>query len=251
MVSNNLHAGHRRRIIERFLVSPQGFSEHEILEIALFFAIPRKNTNDLAHKLISTFKNIKGVLSATPEQLMTVKGVGKAVAQHIQLLGKLVEASKEKLNSNTNNYNYINFERTKQLLINRMKEYSTESFLMILLDDKYNEVGAVEYRDDRPFKVTAELSELVNAINVFKPDKILIAHNHVESSQKPSVRDDIATLKLSLLCDMHAIRLLDHVIVFENECYSYFQEMRLDYIKNSAHIENIFKQKENQIDVKS
>ncbi len=246
-----LHSGHRKRMIERFLSAPQGFSEHEILEIALFYAVPRKNTNELAHRLITSFKDLKGVLSATPEQLKTVSGVGDSVAYHIHLLAKLVEASKNKFDVDVKNYNYFNFERTKRLIIERMQDYSKESFLMILLDKDYNELTAVLYDDDRPFRVNAELTQLVYAINAHKPDKILIAHNHAQGDCKPGKRDDVATLKIALLCDIHAVSLLDHVIIFEDSAYSYFQEMRLNYVKNSLKIEELFKDKENEQDGKS
>ena len=65
----NLHAGHRERMIEKFLNNPQSFSDHELLEVLLFYAIPRRNTNDIAHRLLRTFGSIEKVFSADRQTL--------------------------------------------------------------------------------------------------------------------------------------------------------------------------------------
>ena len=70
-----MHEGHRKRMYEK-LKNGDGLYDHEILEILLFNAIPRKNTNPVAHELIKTFGSLSGVFAAEPERLMTVDGVG-------------------------------------------------------------------------------------------------------------------------------------------------------------------------------
>ena len=73
----NPHAGHRQRLKERF-VSEGGlehFELHNVLEILLFFGIPQKDTNDIAHELIRTFGSFSQVFLADVEQLAAVKGI--------------------------------------------------------------------------------------------------------------------------------------------------------------------------------
>lgn len=77
MEDKNIHSGHRRRMTERFLKYPDSLSEHEVLEIMLYSALPRKDTNPLAHKLLRTFGSLKNVLSADAEVLKSVDGVGE------------------------------------------------------------------------------------------------------------------------------------------------------------------------------
>ena len=72
------HAGHRRRMIEK--LKTDSLLEHELLEVLLFNALPRRNTNDLAHKLLGEFGSVKEILSAPIEQLTKVEGVGESVA---------------------------------------------------------------------------------------------------------------------------------------------------------------------------
>ncbi len=77
----NEHAGHRQRLRRQFLKNGiDGLYPHQILELLLFYAIPQKDTNGLAHSLINRFGSLSAVLDATPEELMTVSGVGRSTA---------------------------------------------------------------------------------------------------------------------------------------------------------------------------
>ena len=87
----NLHANHRSRMLEKFSNNPNSFSEHELLEMLLFPLIPRKNTNDVSHRLIKTFGSIKNVLNASPKELSSVYGIGAKTASSIALYGKIYE----------------------------------------------------------------------------------------------------------------------------------------------------------------
>ena len=91
MKEENLHAGHRERVIKKFITSNNGVLDHELLEILLFSFLPRIDTNPIAHRLIQTFGSLKGVFLATTEQLLSVKGIGKKTAANIKLIGMIYE----------------------------------------------------------------------------------------------------------------------------------------------------------------
>ena len=80
MSSQADHGGHRERMRKRFKESGnfKGFSEHEILEMLLFYIVPRKNTNDIAHELIKKFGSLNSVLNASVEELSSVKASDRA-----------------------------------------------------------------------------------------------------------------------------------------------------------------------------
>ena len=82
-----IHSGHRQRLKNKFVSARETFSEHEILEFLLFYSIPRKNTNALAHKLIETFGSLQGVLKADVNSLKLVEGLGENSAIFLNLLG--------------------------------------------------------------------------------------------------------------------------------------------------------------------
>ena len=72
----SIHDGHRQRFKEEFLARPDSFPDHKALELLLFYANPRGDTNPTAHALMERFDTISGVLDATPEELRKVPGVG-------------------------------------------------------------------------------------------------------------------------------------------------------------------------------
>ena len=88
-MQNGIHAGHRERIINKFLGYPDSFSDHELLEIFLFPVLPRKDTNALAHSLLNAFGSISKIFSADAASLTSVRGVGEKIAAYIVLTGKI------------------------------------------------------------------------------------------------------------------------------------------------------------------
>lgn len=80
----NLHAGHRQRMMERFRREGfDGWQPHEVLEVLLYPVLPRVNTNPHGHRLIRKFKSVKNVLEADPEQLRQIEGLGPASAAYL------------------------------------------------------------------------------------------------------------------------------------------------------------------------
>lgn len=89
----NLHAGHRQRLKKRFdAVGLKGFEEHTLLELLLFYAIPQKDTNALAHELIRRFGSLDGVLQAGMAQLMQVNGVGENAARMLKVVAAVCQS---------------------------------------------------------------------------------------------------------------------------------------------------------------
>ena len=82
-----IHDGHRRRLKTEFLIRPDAFPDHKVLELLLFYANPRADTNPLAHALIERFGSLTGVLDATPDELCKVPGIG----EHASVLLKAVK----------------------------------------------------------------------------------------------------------------------------------------------------------------
>ena len=84
----NIHEGHRKRLRNRFAENGlNGFHPHEILELILFYSIPRANTNEIAHNLINRFGSVYHVFNASPEELSSVKGMGSKSIEFIKIFG--------------------------------------------------------------------------------------------------------------------------------------------------------------------
>ena len=87
MAGNNVHSGHRQRLKDRFLQNgADGFEKHQLLELLLFYGIPQKDTNPIAHELINRFGSIRGVFEASIEALCEVDGISAHTATLIKLI---------------------------------------------------------------------------------------------------------------------------------------------------------------------
>lgn len=85
-----LHDGHRQRAKDRYRqLGADALADHELLELALFYAIPRQDTNETAHRLLKRFRSLQGVLQATPEELEREEGVGRSAALLLCLIGDI------------------------------------------------------------------------------------------------------------------------------------------------------------------
>ena len=85
-----IHDGHREHVRQRFLKNGlDAFADHEVLELLLYFAIPRRDTNPIAHALMERYGSLSGVLSAPIEDLKRVKGVGESAATLLCLAGQI------------------------------------------------------------------------------------------------------------------------------------------------------------------
>lgn len=85
------HEGHRKRMRERILANgPESLQPHELVEFLLFYAIPRRNLNPLAHQLLQHFGTLQSLFSATKEELMQVSGVSAQTAEYLTCVGAAV-----------------------------------------------------------------------------------------------------------------------------------------------------------------
>ena len=155
----NLHAGHRERMIEKFIRDPSVMPEHELLEMLLFLVIPRKDTNATAHKLLRTFGNIHNVLSANPDQLCTVEGVGRKTAANLVLFGTIM---KRIISDNPKRAvkPCYSFAAYKQEIISKFKGLETESFIIFLLDGKKIPITSLTFEDKNRYQVMADIPEI-------------------------------------------------------------------------------------------
>ena len=82
-----MHEGHRRRLMDRYIKEGLiNFEDHQVLELLLFYAIPRKDTNEIAHILLKSFGSLSNVFEADAEELMKIEGIGKNAAVLIKMV---------------------------------------------------------------------------------------------------------------------------------------------------------------------
>ncbi len=210
MENNNLHAGHRQRLANRFLKSgADDFELHNILELLLFGAVPRRDTNEIAHELIKKF-GFCGVFEASPEELQSVDGIGPVAAAQIKLVLEIAKIYNQEKNNDTKIITSIEgaADYMRPTFIGRDYEIIT----LMCLDAKASILGYSIVTKGNTNTVTLDVRKIVEIALNYNAAGVLIAHNHPISTALPSPDDITSTQRLySTLLDL-GIKLLDHFI---------------------------------------
>ena len=213
-INKPIHSGHRKRVINKFIEHGlDSFEEHEVLEMLLFFSVPRIDTNPLAHRLIEEFGSVQNVLSAEPQELKLVKGVGDNTAALISLFRNIRKYQNTQLIEKN-----IRFDATHEIgefCVKYFSEHIDESAIMLSVDSK-RRLKKVSVISTGTFSETAFYAEKImkTALTVRAP-LIVIAHNHPGGKLTPSTADKILTRQLYDLMDAVHIKLVDHIICNE------------------------------------
>ena len=216
MVEKNIHSGHRKRV--KANVIKNGFSqleEHKLLELMLFYSIPREDTNELAHKLINHFGSFEEVFKADIEQLKRVDGVGENTAIMIAATGETFNRiSKAKPPKKRV---YKNTKDLKELAFSLLNGEKNEKVFLICFDAK---------KTLKRYTVISEGDEISSEINMKEVIKNLVdsdssiavlAHNHPTSSAEPSASDVDSTRMVCVTLRKIGYALADHIIIGEND----------------------------------
>lgn len=215
----NVHDGHRERMRLRFreTESFEGFSEHEIIEMLLFYTHPRRNTNEIAHELIDKFGSIAGIIEAEYEELMKVKYITENAATLFKMIPKFLP-----IYYNSKNNGIIYDTPTK--LIDLFEPYfvglSHEEFRAAYFDNKLALIKNVALDSGDPSGTAVNIRNLIEIALREKAVTVAIAHNHPKTDPKPSTGDLNTTQQIIDALRPLRIDFLDHIIVGENTTLS-------------------------------
>ena len=222
-----MHEGHRQRLISKLTDGKSLLSDHEILEILLFYAIPRKNVNELSHRLINTFGSLLGVFEADYDSLLTVEGVGEKTAAFLVTLGEIGKRSKECKNKTPIIYS---FDACKQLLIDSYRGAQEEKFVALFLDKQGRVILRKIFCSHSDNMVSFDISDFLKGVISRKPHSVVLCHNHLSGNPTPSFSDDKATEQIYASLKLHNVILNDHIIIAGEKAFSYRATDRLALI---------------------
>lgn len=227
------HHGHRARLRER--VSKEGlenFHEHEVLEYALSFVIPYKDTNSLAHDLIAKLGSLSSVFEASISELMSVKGMGEVSATFLADFIKIYNSyercklsTKTQITSPTQAFEY--FES-----IFRGKLH--EELYLVALTPSSKIVQTKRISSGSVSEAQVQIRDITDIMTNLKVANILIAHNHPNGTTTPSLSDDQFTKALVTSLVINGSHLIDHMIISSEGYYSYRQSGQIDKYKQGA-----------------
>lgn len=206
------HTGHRKRMKKRFLEhGAEGLEDHNLLEILLYFALPRVDTNLLAHALLEYFGSIDAVMEATAEELMAVEGVGENAAALIKLIpaiGQRYLASKNAVGSVL-----ANTEDAGNFLLPRFLGRRDETVLLVCLDTKMKAVSCRTVASGDVSSAHISVRKVVELALAQNAPFVMLAHNHVNGLALPSAEDIETTRHLKDALALVGVTLIDHIIV--------------------------------------
>lgn len=210
--NENVHLGHRMRMREKLLNgNPESFAEHELIEILLYYSIPRKNTNELAHRLQDEFGGISNILNADEDHLRSVDGIGDATVAMVKFIRECVFKYINEANSISNVQ--LTPANIGTYIKNLFFGQTREMLYAILLDKdcivkkvKKISVGTVNSTPLYPREIVQF------AVNEKYP-YLVLAHNHPNGNPKPSQTDIEITKTVEMALSFIEVRLVDHVIV--------------------------------------
>lgn len=214
-----LHEGHRERIKKKYLLDGiDKFNIHEILELVLYYAIPRKNTNDIAHFLLNKFGSLSAVFDAPINLLKEVDGVGESAAIFIKLIPDLTRAYMDSKASES--VRMLSIKDACDKLALQFLGRSEEVVALMLLDAKYKLLYCGVINKGTVNSVDLYSRKVVELIVMYNASAGIIGHNHPSGLAFPSKDDIISTEKIKLIFKNMGIKFLDHIIVADGDYVS-------------------------------
>jgi len=223
----NLHAGHRNKVRKRFLDEGlSGFQKHQILELLLFYAIPRVDTNEIAHRLLNAYHgNLSEVLGADVKSLTKVEGIGESAAILLSMMPQLFRVYREEL---LRREGISGRKKVEQYIVNRFTGEQVEKVLVACLDNKWNLIGDEKMSlagDEFVSTGTVSFSivdrrAIIEMCLRYNATAVIIAHNHPRGTALPSREDLTTTLEVRDGLRVIGVRLIDHLIVASEDYIS-------------------------------
>lgn len=221
-MTENLHEGHRQRIKNRFLEEGlDGFDDHQVLELLLFYCIPMKDTNELAHKLLTEFGSLAGLFEASPEEICTRCKVTHNSAVLLSIIPSLSRryfkgkwGEKPLINSSSKAGEYA-----VSLFVGR----TYEAFYLLCLNaqNRVNYAALVHEGTINEAPVYPRL--IVETALRHQASTVILAHNHPGGTLRPSGADKEVTERIVAALGAISIQVADHLIVAGNDYYSFME----------------------------
>jgi len=218
----SVHDGHRKRVKERFRQEGlDSFDELHVLELLLFYCIPQKDTNLLAHALLDRFGSLPQVLEAPAEELEKVSGVGEHISTFLNLTTAVARYYMVSLNKNQVILTDTDKcgEYLKHFFLGRRDEF----IYLLCLDAKCKVLCCKEVGRGSVNSASLSVRRIVETALGVNATSVVLAHNHPSGIALPSSEDIATTRKVAMALDAVDIILSDHVIVAEDDFVSLAQ----------------------------
>lgn len=215
-----IHDGHREKMRCRYLSGGlDHFADHEALELLLYYAIPRRDTNPIAHALMDRYGSLSAVLAAPVEDLQRVEGIGESAAILLKLVpglcskARLADAARQDLILNT-------AARAGAYLLERFDGETNEVIYQLCLDRKGKLLACKRLSEGNIGFAALDIRRMVEHAILNSASAVILAHNHPSGMAMPSEEDYGATQSAKAALETIGVVLADHIIVADRDFVS-------------------------------
>ena len=213
--AKNPHAGHRKRLRERYVRSGMDdFADHEVLELLLTYAIPRVDVNEQAHALINRFGSVANVLDALPEELCEVDRIGPEAARFLTMLPCVFR--RYAMDKVTPMKSMDTLAKIGEYLMALYTGVTFERVYLLLLDNSMGLIECVHMTDGSINTAEVNVRRIAELAYFKHASGVVLAHNHPRGLAIASGNDYQVTQDLESALEALGVPLLEHIIVTEN-----------------------------------
>ncbi len=225
-MSENLHKEHRKRVKEEFLA--HGFDEntppHKILEMMLFFCVPQKDTNDMAHKLLNHYGSIARVLDAPVEELITFPGITRSNVVLFKMIMPIARIYNRDKSNTTGDFNSI--EQIGNFLLSQYMGLCEEQLSILSLNANGKCLSFDFFEKGDIASVGVSTRKIIELCLKTGASCIVMAHNHPSGIALPSAADISITQTVAAAVKNISVPLLDHIIIANSDYVSLSQSQK-------------------------
>ncbi|MDR3092117.1 MAG: DNA repair protein RadC [Clostridiales bacterium] len=232
---DNPHENHRDRVRKNILLNPNALDsmqEHQILEFLLFYSVPRRDTNELAHRMIEAYGGLRNLMDAHPLDIMKKCGVGESSALLVSVIPKL--ARRYFRSAFGNRAILDSSSKTGNFAVSLLSGRVNECFFCVCLDVKRRFISSTMIVDGGISQADLYMRDVVECVIRFNASFVVLAHNHPSSDTKPSKSDLVTTCEIKALLEKIDIDIADHIIVGGNGYYSFAEHGLLGLSADAA-----------------
>lgn len=218
----SIHDGHRQRLKERFLSQGlDGFTDVQVLELLLFYGLPRRDTNPIAHALLKKFGSLRQVLEAPVARLTEVDYITENTAILLKLAPELLR--------------YYQVDKVKEdmplVTVQACGDYLKHFFLgrknetvfLLCLDAKCKVLACREVGEGSVNSANVPIRRVVEIALAEGASTVILAHNHPSGIALPSSEDLATTRRLYAALATVDVILADHIVVADDDYVSMMQ----------------------------
>lgn len=213
--SNNPHAGHRSRMLDKIKNGHvESLTDVELFEASLFYVIPRSNTNVTAHNLIDQFGSVKGVLEADYTSLSGIEGIGPSSACFFVILGEILR--RISAGQGARDKRMFSVEQIGDFFIKKFAGMSKEAIMLLALDNKNSVIDCRTIYEGTVSSSIVSIRQVAKCALDLNAASVVIAHNHPSGDASPSDDDIVLTRTLRRALSELDIPLVEHILVADD-----------------------------------